>query len=201
MSAEVTSVRDGPDDRTLLIQVQIPVESPDCARDPRTGGVTEENGIIYAQPGFSALSTAHAQVGRCQQKGPVELRLTTKSPIANRTVVLDPLSSVPWHRLPDGTWGHCGSLGCDPPADHCAPVRIAQTDGEAIDTDTRACDQNWLVVDRTNFYKDPAIRVIYRWAPEGWQSVMSVKTEGCAEILAKEPQFSRALCEKLGAPS
>ncbi|MEV6910388.1 hypothetical protein [Amycolatopsis sp. NPDC051071] len=197
MGVEPVGVHEGPDDHTLLIQVQIPAGTPDCARDPRFEKVTEENGIIYADAVVTVLAAA---VDRCQQKASLELPLTTTSPIANRTVVLNSLTTAAWNKLPDGTWGHCGPLGCDPPADHCAPVRIAQTDGEALSTTTRACDQDWLVADRTNAYRAPSNRVIYRWATEGWQGVMSVRTGGCAEILAKEPQFSKALCEKLATP-
>ncbi|WP_152546935.1 hypothetical protein [Amycolatopsis orientalis] len=192
-TVEATGLREGADDRTLLIQVRIPEGSPDCARDPRIEGLTEENGIIYAGTVISGLTGAD-----CRSTAPTEIRLTATSPIANRTVVLNSQTTAAWHKLPDGTWGHCGALGCDPPADHCAPVRVAQTYGEAIDTDTRACDQEWLVVDRVNFHRSPSIRVLYRWAPEGWQPVMNVESAGCDEILAKEPRFTRALCEKLG---
>ncbi|ANN20127.1 hypothetical protein SD37_34015 [Amycolatopsis orientalis] len=68
----------------------------------------------------------------------------------------------------DGTWGHCGTLGCDPP------------------------------VDRVNFHRSPSIRVLYHWAPEARQPVTNIDSAGCDEILAKEPRFTRTLCEKLG---
>ncbi|KFU79410.1 hypothetical protein SAMN04489729_3412 [Amycolatopsis lurida] len=185
-----TGIRTGPDDRTLLLQVRIPAGSPQCAREPRIEGLTEENGIIHANVVIDAVAAD------CRETVPSEFKLTTASPIANRTLMLG--SGAPWNKLPDGTWGHCGRLGCDPPADHCADVWIEQTRGEAIDFDTRACDQGWLVVDRLNFPQSPSLRVLYRWTPEGWLGVTGVKSEGCEEILAKEPQFTRALCEKLG---
>ncbi|UMP01474.1 hypothetical protein [Amycolatopsis sp. EV170708-02-1] len=187
LTVATTGVRAGPDDRTLLLQVAI----PKCGRDPRIEGLTEENDIIYA---YVVITPGAAD---CRETVPSEIKLTTAAPIANRTLMLD-WSAGPWNKLPDGTWGHCGALGCHPPADHCADVWVEQTRGEAIDIDTRACDQRWLVVDRTNFPQSPSLRVLYRWATEGWQSVTSVKSKGCEEILAKEPQFSRVLCEKLG---
>ncbi|OKJ93084.1 hypothetical protein [Amycolatopsis sp. CB00013] len=187
LTVVTTGVRPGPDDRSLLLQVRL----PDCGREPRIEGLTEENDIIYA----NVVITPGA--ADCRATVPSEIKLTTAAPIANRTLVLNS-GDAPWNKLPDETWGHCGELGCDPPADHCADVRVEQTRGEAIDIHTRACDQKWLVVDRTNFPQSPSLRVLYRWVPDRWQAVTSVKTEGCEEILAKEPQFSRALCEKLG---
>lgn len=186
-----TAVRTGPDDRTLLLQVRLPAGPPHCAREPRIEGLTEENGIIYANVVIGPVAAD------CRETMPSEIKLTTAAPIADRTLMLNS-GDGPWNKLPDGTWGHCGRLGCDPPADHCADVWIEQTRGEAIDIDSRACDQRWLVVDRLNFPQSPSLRVLYRWTPEGWLGVTSVRSEGCEEILAKEPQFSRALCAKLG---
>ncbi|MFJ8915229.1 hypothetical protein [Amycolatopsis sp. NPDC102389] len=190
LTVTTTGVRTGPDDRTLLLQVRL----PNCGHEPRIEGLIEENSTIYA----NVVVTAGA--ADCRDTVPSEIKLTASAPIASRTLMLNS-GDAPWNKLRDGTWGHCGALGCDPPADHCGPAWIAQTRGEAVDTNTRACDQQWLVVDRTNFYRSPSLRVLYRWVPEGWQAVTSVETEGCEEILAKEPQFSRALCEKLGPSS
>jgi hypothetical protein len=197
--AEVTGIRSGPDDRSLFVQIRLPA-NPDCVRDTGITYLTEENGLIYANVGYSLVRPEK----ECLDRAPAEVLLTASAPIADRRVVINSNTTEPWNKLGDG-WGHCDRyLGCNPPPDHCFDGRIGQvifsSDLEGDGTKL-ACDQDWLILDLNRHHGDPNVRVLYRWRDDWWSSHLRVYQGGCEEILAAEPKFPVALCEKLTPPS
>ncbi|SFW45061.1 hypothetical protein [Amycolatopsis australiensis] len=198
--ADVTGIRPGPDDLSLFVQVALPGRDPGCVREPRIEQVVETKTDVRADVVYSTRPAA----GGCQDKVPAELRLTTATPLADRTVILNGDNGNAWHRLGAG-WGHCAPRGtCAPPADHCDPAWIgAAASATAADNagTTRACDPDWLVLDLPALRTGPATRAVFRWADAGWTSVTQVKSAGCGEIRAAEPKFPVALCRTLPAPA
>lgn len=197
--AEVTGVRPGPNEFSLVVQVALPGKDPGCVQEPRIEQVVEAKTDIRADVVYSTRSAA----GGCQDKVPAELRLTASDPIAGRTVILNADSGSAWHKLGAG-WGHCGGQDtCAPPADHCDAVwvgaAVSATGAESAGT-TRACDPGWLVLDLPPRGSEPPSRSVFRWSDAGWTSFAQVKTAGCAEIRAAEPKFPTALCKTLPAP-
>lgn len=92
LPADVVELRTGPGDYGLTVRIQVPGPDPSCVREPHIDHVTETAGTITADVLYSTMGT-------CPDKVPVELRLSTTSPVANRTVTLN--STQPWHRNGD----------------------------------------------------------------------------------------------------
>ena len=83
--AEVTGVRNGPDPRTLLIDVLIP-SGDGCARDPEVTYLTEENNQIHANV---VVGTLESPGKDCSAKKAGVATLTAASPVGDRLVVLN----------------------------------------------------------------------------------------------------------------
>ena len=96
LPADVTELRTGPGEYLLTVRIQVPGPDPSCVREPHIGPVTETAAAITADVLYSTKGT-------CPEKVPVELQLSTTSPVANRTVTLN--STQPWHRSGDA-WAH-----------------------------------------------------------------------------------------------
>ncbi len=95
--ADVLEVKTGPGDYSLLVRIQVPGPDPSCVREPHIDHLTETADAITAEVLYSGKTEA------CPEKVPVELRLSTASPVANRTVKLN--SAPAWHRAGAG-WAH-----------------------------------------------------------------------------------------------
>ncbi|MCR6490316.1 hypothetical protein M8542_46670 [Amycolatopsis sp. OK19-0408] len=198
--ADVTGIRPGPDPKTLFVQVALPGKDPGCVREPRIEQLVETKTDIRADVVYSTRPAS----GGCQDKVPAELRLSAAGPVAERTVILNADARNAWHQLGAG-WGHCDPQGvCAPPADHCDPAwigaAVSAIGAENAGT-TRACDANWLAVDLVVRQTDPPLRTVFRWGGGGWTSFAQVKTAGCTDIRAAEPQFPAALCKALPVPA
>lgn len=96
LPADVIELRTGPGEYLLTVRIEVPGPDPSCVREPHVDHVTETAGTITADVLYSTKGT-------CPEKVPVELRLSTTSPVANRTVTLN--SAQPWHRSGD-VWAH-----------------------------------------------------------------------------------------------
>ncbi|AVT38904.1 hypothetical protein C6W10_23475 [Plantactinospora sp. BB1] len=211
--AEVTGLRRGPNPRTLLVDVAVPAGGPDCARNPRVGWYTEENGLIYAN--IVVDSAGSGQVGGCPTRAPGVARLTSPNPVGDRVVVLN---QQPW--APDGTgYRRCSAdLGCTPPADHCDSTWVlAAIKGMDVPRNSsrkvEKCDGNWLVMTldlntnqcgvggRPGCSAPPArYRYFLRFESAGWRTVLRTTAPGCADVLTVRPDFPAALCRTLPAP-
>ncbi|WP_410597753.1 hypothetical protein [Amycolatopsis sp. lyj-23] len=198
--ADVTGIRPGSDDHSLLVQIALPGKDPGCVREPRIEQVVEGKADIRADVVYSTRPAA----GGCQDKVPGELRLTTAGPIADRTVILNADTGNAWHKLGAG-WGHCDSRGsCAPPADHCDPAWIGaavSAAGAESPGTTRACDPAWLVLDLRKHQGEPPSRTAFRWSGTGWTAFAQPRSGGCAEIVAADRKFPVALCRTLPAPA
>src|SRR5207248_5805838 len=97
-SAEVTGLRAGPDDHTLLVAVSV----PDCAQAQITN-VSEDSGHVWADAVYTTKGRP------CPNRVPAELKLALQAPIANRTVALGGYVREVWHRVPTG-WGKCDKV-------------------------------------------------------------------------------------------
>lgn len=134
-------------------------------------------------------------------------------------VVTDPREA--WERGPGDTWVRCSPVvGCDPPADRCAPVWVnTLTQGADLpperQVDVLACEAPWLVADidalvtgchSVDGSTPPAgcagsgvhRRWFARWDGEAWDVVASGTAAGCADVAAL-PDFPRRLCADLPA--
>ncbi|WP_051736209.1 hypothetical protein [Amycolatopsis rifamycinica] len=198
--ADVTGIRPGSDDHSLVVQVSLPGKDPGCVQEPRIEQVVEAKTDIRADVVYSTRPAA----GGCQDKVPAELRLTTADPIADRTVTFNADTGNAWHKLGAG-WGRCDRRGsCAAPADHCDPAWIgAAVSAAGADSPgtTRACDPAWLVADFLEHQAGSPSRTAFRWSDAGWTSFARTRSGGCAEILAAEPKFPVALCKALRAPA
>ncbi|SEF23431.1 hypothetical protein SAMN05421837_102171 [Amycolatopsis pretoriensis] len=191
MTAWVTDLRPGPDDRSAVLRVDLPA----CAVGPHVE-VTESATRIDAAVLFRPGGGPHCETA------PADFPLTAAAAIGKRPVVVN--AEDTWG-LVSGGWRKCDKiLGCEPPADHCDPAWVAQAEFSAeaeYSGTTRACVQDWLIHDLQRHSGQRANRVAYRWAGNGWASFASANGGGCGEILAVEPRFPAALCEKLAPPS
>ena len=98
-NADVTELRTGPGDYGLTVRIQVPGPDPSCVREPHIDHLTETAATITADVVYSTK----AETGTCQDKVTAELRLSTATPIAGRTVVLN--AAQPWH-LEGTAWSH-----------------------------------------------------------------------------------------------
>ncbi|ADJ42629.1 hypothetical protein AMES_0806 [Amycolatopsis mediterranei S699] len=198
--ADITGIRPGSDDHSLFVQVALPGKDPGCVREPRIEQVVEAKTDIRADVVYSTRPAA----GGCQDKVAAEVRLTTRDPIADRTVILNADTGNAWHKLGAG-WGHCDRQGsCAAPADHCDPAWIgaAVSAAGAVSPGTiRACVPGWLILDLLQHQSEPPSRTAFRWSDAGWTSFAQARSAGCAEILVVEPKFPAALCRTLPAPA
>ncbi|WP_328615195.1 hypothetical protein OHS18_47075 [Amycolatopsis sp. NBC_00355] len=190
MSAWVTDIRPGPDDHSAVLHVDL----PGCAVGPHIQ-VEEAANRIDADVLFRPKDDPD-----CKQVS-ADFPMKTAAPIGKRPVIVNVGDA--WG-LVAGGWKKCDKiLGCEPPADHCDPAWVAQAEFSAeaeYPGTTRACDRNWLIHDLQRHAGQPANRVAYRWAGNGWASFASANGGGCGEILAVEPKFPTSLCQAL-APS
>lgn len=182
------------------MQLALPGKDPGCVREPRIEQVAESKTDIRADVVYSTRPAA----GGCEEKVPAELRLTTATPIADRTVILNGDNGNAWHKLGAG-WGHCAPQGtCAPPADHCDPAwigaAVSASGAESAGT-TRVCAPDWLVLDLPVRAAKTASRSVFRWGDTGWTAFAQVGSAGCAEIRAADPKFPLALCRTLPAPA
>jgi hypothetical protein len=209
--ADVMGVRKGPDERTLLIDVQVAGGHPDCSRNPQVTQYTEENGLIYANVVYES---ARADMdGGCPDRETAVATLTAPQPIGDRRVVLN---QQIWALNPVGDgYRRCHEqLGCTPPADPCDPVwtRYAK---DRMDVprhsyyNVESCGGGWLVmtVDANSAACGAAprpgcsappdtTRYFLRFDSE-WRIVAGSRTGGCDAVLKVDPSFPRERCEGL----
>jgi hypothetical protein len=210
--AEVIGVHPGPDESSLVLDLNLPAGAPDCAVDPRPGLVTEENGYLYLSVVYDA--PGNETVGRCPEMQVITVTLTFELPVAGKPLVIDLRTwepGTPDYRLCDE------HLGCVPPDDHCDRAWIDEGTADQdlpqhTYVDTVYCDQSWLVLEintnagacgagRPGCSAPPNTRrVFYAW-DDRWVAIAGGQEAGCPEALAQYPEFPRAVCAELPAPS
>jgi hypothetical protein len=210
--AQVTGVRRGPTNRTALVDVEVPAGREDCARDPRTTNVTEENANVYANV---VVGSAGASVhGACPGRAPAVVTLTAPGLLGDRILVLN---QEAWK--PDGdVYRKCdGALGCNPPSDPCDPRLLhAVRDGMDVPRNSaytvEHCDPRWLVMTidvnstacgaggRPGCSAPPSRHRYFLRYDGRWTVIAESTTAGCDGVLAHEPTFPREVCANLPAP-
>ncbi len=217
-AAEVVGVRRG-DERTAIVEVELPAGRADCARDLRVEMVEDQlpdrPTVIYANIVFSSAGTGVA--GACPDRAPAEVTLPVSQPLGDRELLFN--STAPaWS--PDGArYRTCDEiLGCQPPADHCDRAWI-DTALYSMDLPVKrtgavsnvvACDGTWLVLELNrgagNCPPDQPCastaetrRLFLYFGQYGWDTVASTRDAGCAAVHAERPDFPAALCETLPA--
>ena len=209
--ATVVGVHPGPDEYSLVMDLDVSTGDPGCVQNPRVANVVEENGyvhanVIYDSPAYDA--------GACPNWETVTVTLTFEIPVAGKPLAIDLRlwePGTPDYRLCDEI------LGCHPPEDHCDRAWIDQA---AADQDvpqhtyihTVYCDQSWLVLEintnagacgagRPGCSAPPNTRrVFYGW-DDRWVSIAGGREAGCPEALAEHPDFPLAVCADLPAPA
>lgn len=219
-AAEVVGVRRG-DERTAIVEVELPAGRSDCARDLRVelleDQLPDRPTVIYANIVFSSAGTAVADA--CPDQTPAEVAMPVAQPLADRVLMFNSMTPQ-W--APEGDrYRSCDEhLGCYPPADHCDPVWIDQA-VYYMDVpvnrirgvrDVVACDGTWLVLELnrgagncppTEGVAQPCVvddktnRLFLHFGQHGWDSVAGTRDAGCAAVHTERPDFPAALCESL----
>ena len=208
VQATVTAVHRGPDPTTLLVDVDLPAGAPACARNPQITYLEVGDQIIWANVVHEQQAGAD-----CPDRATAVVTLTSPSPIGDRIVVLNQQA---W--APDGdSYRRCDpTLGCDPPADHCASAWMDQATG-GLDIPRHSarrvefCDGAWLVITidvnaavcgaepRPGCSAPADITRYFLRFDTRWQVLATTRAAGCAAVLAVEPTFPIAVCERLPA--
>jgi hypothetical protein len=210
--ADVVAIHPGPNDHSLIVDVDLPGGQPGCGENPRLGYHTEENGRIFAN--VVADSPANDVRGGCPDRKTATAVLTFEMAVAGKPLSIN--TSQLWDPG-DPDYRLCPEhLGCHPPDDHCDRTWI----DEAIThmdvprhsyLDTVHCDQTWLVLDintnagacgagRPDCTAPPSVTRWFFHFDERWQEVGGTRRAGCADVLAREPRFPTSFCSDLAAP-
>jgi len=207
-AAEVTGVRPGKNDRTLLIDVLV----PECSRNRQVTYLDESvKGTVHA----NVVYEVH-EPGACQTRVPATVTLTAKAPLGDREIVLNSTGPA-WGRTAAGYRKCTGPFGCDtPPADHCAQGWIDVVTG-SLDVPKHSshrvehCDPSWLIVSvnetagecgpvegRPGCVAEPLVqRWFLRWEAASWWQVKAATREaGCPRAI----DIPARLCEGLPKP-
>jgi len=204
-------VHRGSTDATALIDAQVPDGREGCFSNLRSVVLAEENGAIYANVVFDSLLSEVE--GACPDTTIATATLTMATPIGDRPLVLN---QTAW--APEGTgYRRCDpTLGCTPPADHCAVQWVDQATKE-LDIPAHSgrhgeyCDQSWMVMTidvntaacgaggRPSCSASPSIARYFFRFETAWLVVTRTREGGCAPVLAAAPDFPRSICENLPA--
>lgn len=206
-AAEVTGLRPGKNDRTLLIDVLV----PECSRDRKVTYLSETvKGAVHANVVYEVQ-----EPGACLSKIPATVTLTTKAPLGDREIVLNS-DTIAWGRTATGYRRCTGPFGCaTPPADHCAQGWLDVVRG-GMDVPKHSsytfehCDQTWLIVSvdetagecgpvegqRPGCAAEPRVQRWFLRFETGWQVKTATREAGCPAGL----DIPTRLCEGLPAP-
>jgi hypothetical protein len=211
MQADVVAIHPGPDDHSLIVDVEVPGGEPGCGENPRLGHHVEENGWIFAN--VVADSPRSLVFGGCPLRTSTTAVLRFEMVVAGKPLTIN---SIQFWDPGDPDYRLCPEhLGCHPPDDHCDRIWI----DEAIThmdvprhsyLDTKHCDQSWLVLDiNTNAGACGAGRPdctappnITRWFfrfTDRWTLIGGTRRAGCDDVLTREPAFPPTFCD-LAAP-
>lgn len=221
-TAEVSGVAPGPDEYTVIVRASVLAGRIECARDLRIEQLTEQQPdaprMIWANVVYT--SPRNVKPGDCPDRVAAEVPLRSSAPLGDRRLALNSFGPV-WAPA-GGTYRQCDqTLGCDPPADHCASVWIDQV-VLGLDVpvknlhgvrDVLGCDGTWLVLDLnravgqcppldgkpTCSVPDQTTHLFLRWGDRGWETIVGTKAGGCAAVQAAAPRFPTALCANLPA--
>lgn len=200
----------GPDEYSLVMDLNVPGGAPECVVDPRPGYVVEEYGYVHVNVVYDGLGDESTG---CSDLEVVTVALTFDIPVAGKPLVIDLRvwqPGTPDYRLCDE------HLGCDPPADHCDRGWIDDaTSGQDLPQHTYVhtlyCDQSWLVLEininagacgagRPGCSAPPNTRRVYYAWEKRWTVIAGGREAGCPDSLAQYPEFPRAVCVDLPPP-
>ena len=215
--AEVTAVRPGDSDSTVLIETEVYV-APPCAGHPEASNIQWEYGDFYATIAVPT-DPAPQESGRDCPAGSStgELLLDLGQPLGDAALILN---QDPWERDPAGGYRPCDEyLGCgDPPEDTCqgytgrflAFLDVPRHSRLGVED----CDGTWMTfhVDAAASFCGPQdgestcdvpsqLKYAVLWfdaSVPAWVEKDWVTPErGCDQVLADLPDFPAAMCEAL----
>jgi hypothetical protein len=211
---QIVSVRMGSTGRVLEVGDLMPTGRPGCERD-LTGEVTK----FSAEGAFLSITyqSRLAVVGPCSWRV-VTVRIGLPARLGQRDVMVN--SQVSFAPRGSALLMQCEEYGCPPVTPPPPASCSASSYGEAMaatgpPTDAVygviGCDGRWLAMtvgwpggaagcDGPSCSPDLASTYwFFRATPQGWETIASSRTAGCARVRKADPQFPARLCAALPA--
>jgi hypothetical protein len=201
--------------RVLTVAAQVPAGRAGCMRD-LTAGLTEfDPTVAYVSILFQ--SRLASVVGACPANQVMTVRVSLPAKLGRRDVMIN--SSTTFAPSRGALLRRCGDQGCGPfivpPASCTTPsyqqAMLSTAPPMHAVYQVRGCDGRWLVLD-VAWPGGPAgcdapcnphlavTRWFFRAGPDGWVTISTALTAGCAQVRKAEPRFPARLCAGLAAP-
>jgi len=202
--------------RVLAVAVQVPAGPDGCMRD--LTGALAEFGATVAYVSVAFQSRLASVPGACPSNRVMTVRVSLPAPLGRRQVMINSDTTTLFSPDHGAVLRRCGQEGCGPfappPPASCTSRSYQEamlSTGPPTDAVYQAlgCDGRWLVLDvgwpggaagcdGPSCSPDMvSTRWFFRASRDGWVTIATALTGGCAEVLKAEPRFPTRLCASL----
>jgi len=217
--AQLVSVSVAGSGRILAVAVQVPAGRGGCMRD--LTGALSEFGATVAYVSVAFQSRLASVPGACPSSRVMTVRVGLPAALGRRQVMINSDTTTVFAPDHGVVLRRCGEEGCGPfappPPATCTSRSYQEamlSTGPPMDAVYQAlgCDGRWLVLDvgwpggaagcdgRSCSPDMVSTRWFFRASRDGWVTIATTRTGGCAGVLKVSPRFPTRLCASLPAP-